>query len=389
MPVNKAEGSPAQHRQAMKAAQKKLDELYKALGVRTYSCMKDNDFGMPELALIKNEIEDTLRVLDSSNSELQHIKAMKQVSKGAPCPQCGMKTPPGSVVCPYCGMKIIAQAAPVPGSVSADATSVLSPEPAGVASPSAVTPEPLDVVPPPAAVSETVEMIVCLHCGGEITADAVFCGLCGQEVVEQITGFNSESPVQEVEREQEVAMAAKDDDVPFEQAKDAAVEAVLKVPVEPVRVAPAGPGPALPVEPPVRVEEEKSPAEPLVPKPPEPVEMAAAIPQTPVAPLEEALQPVAPGVALISDQEVEVVSVSTDDLATSEIPISTEPRRSHSDTSLRDVHSDTSLRNAPRPAAAPEAAPAAPVGPAEKACTKCGEVQRPEAAFCFNCGARL
>jgi DNA-directed RNA polymerase subunit RPC12/RpoP len=145
MSANRSDASPANHRQAMKAAQKKLDELYKSLGVRTYACMKELELGLPELNLIKAEIDETMRVLDESAAEIERIKATKQVARGASCPQCGMKAPAGSVACPYCGTRIL---------------------------------EPAET--PPAK----VELVNCPHCEGEITADAVFCGLCGKPVAE-------------------------------------------------------------------------------------------------------------------------------------------------------------------------------------------------------------
>jgi len=150
MPINRTDGSPAHHKQAMRAAQKKLDELYKSLGVRTYACMKERELGLPELELIKKEIDETMRSLDSSAAEIERIKAMKQVAKGASCPQCGMKAPAGSVMCPYCGVKIVAQ----PEAAPAD--------------------------------TDSVDLIMCPHCQGEITADAAWCGLCGKEVFEQV-----------------------------------------------------------------------------------------------------------------------------------------------------------------------------------------------------------
>ena len=180
MPVNRTDGSPAHHKQAVRAAQKKLDELYKSLGVRTYACMKERELGLPELELIKKEIDETMRSLDSSAAEIERIKAMKQVARGASCPQCGMKAPAGSVVCPYCGVKILAQAGAAP------------------------------------AAAEIAELIVCPHCQGEITADAVWCGLCGKQVFEQAaTASNEPVPAEPVEQVRSEA-AAQSVETPLE-----------------------------------------------------------------------------------------------------------------------------------------------------------------------------
>jgi len=289
MPVNRTDRSPAHHKQAMRVAQKKLDELYKSLGVRTYACMKERELGLPELELIKNEIDETMRALNDSGAEIERIKATKQVARGASCPQCGMKTPAGSVVCPYCGMTILVQAEAAP------------------------------------AAAEIVELIVCPHCQGEITADAAWCGLCGKQV--------------------------------FEQADEA----------------PGGPVPAVSVE-----QAGSEAAAQSVDAPPGPEEV---IELTPAPRFVSGPSADSGNFAAIGDKLVSLEPAVVRD----EPPAIKHPIEQVSERPL----SDTSLRGAPKPPPAPEPVPVEPAVVAQKKCLACGEVQRREAAFCFNCGERL
>lgn len=258
MATYRPEGNPTQHKQAIKAAQKKLDELYKSLGVRTYACMKERDLGLPELELLRREIDETMRIMDQSSAELERLRAIKQVAKGASCPQCGMKTPAGCIVCPYCWMKVVA----------------------------------LAELPP-----DKPEMIICPNCSGEITADAVFCGLCGKQVVEQEPASEASLPVE---------------------------AAVMEAENEPAAEMPAPEPPAIPE------------SAPSVFKEPEPVPQSSP--------------------AIVSQPA--------------------EPSDKLSDTFLRGSTQKPPI-------------PVEPAVPAEKKCASCGEVQRSEAAFCFNCGKKL
>lgn len=144
--------SPQRHKQAIRNTQKKLEETYKALGALTYKLMREGQLESGELSTLKNEIDATIAELDFSTEQLEQSKIQRQAARGAVCPNCGRKAPPGMLVCPYCNSEIFETRFP-----------------------------------------SDKEKALCPHCGAEITSESAFCGICGGSVVQQAGNGRAEA----------------------------------------------------------------------------------------------------------------------------------------------------------------------------------------------------
>jgi hypothetical protein len=330
MPVNGGSMSLAHHKQAKKAAQKRLEELYRSLGARTYACMKEQQFELPELEIIKTEIDNTILQLDMNTEEIERFKAMKQAPKGASCPQCGMKSLPGIVVCPRCGRQLQAGSEP--------------------------------------AVKKK-DMIVCLHCGGEITADSIFCGMCGGEVVEQVKEVEQVTPLEPVQ--DQVVKEPTAAEMSQAAAPESEAEIQYQTPI-------------------AELQTQEQPEKRL---------SDTSLRDTPQT--SPQLTPQLPGKELLPSPSLPSLQPLVEEQIASPQPIAREPWVVEpKTTSTPQAETPMQVQPVPLVGAVPNlhafSGPAAegesysePSPPAEKRCSKCGEVQRPEAAFCFSCGERL
>jgi len=209
-------GNIMSYRQAIKRNNKRISECYTALGIRSYSLIKQGVISSGELEVVVAEIVAIAAENASYEQAIINIKAAREAARGVRCTYCGTVGSPGSKFCPGCGQNQ-AKPAVYPGEgmticpachSATDADSkfcVLC----GTQLPEAVpvNPEPIPVEPEAVSVNpeevqaeevqaelEPVlaepEMDIaeakstCPHCGDALEEAAVFCVTCGNKTEE-------------------------------------------------------------------------------------------------------------------------------------------------------------------------------------------------------------
>lgn len=95
--------SPMRYKKALKVAERKLDETYKAMGVRAYNLVKKGELDAGDLVEVAREIDLITEEVESNLEAIERYKSEKEARKGTKCPSCGRKAAPGARFCPHCG----------------------------------------------------------------------------------------------------------------------------------------------------------------------------------------------------------------------------------------------------------------------------------------------
>jgi len=95
--------SAAKFKKAIKTDARRLDDAYKAMGVRAYRLYRDGRIKHEDLIEVAAEIDTLVEEVEENKAELDKIIAEK---KGIKCPYCEVKSAPGSKFCPGCGREL-------------------------------------------------------------------------------------------------------------------------------------------------------------------------------------------------------------------------------------------------------------------------------------------
>lgn len=156
MPVERVGcGRAFDHKQAIKKAERRLQETYSALGIRAYNLVKAGAVTTADLVEVSGEIDAVLVEIEQHKEALEAIRMQKEAARGTRCPYCGMMAAPGAKFCPGCGQRV-------------------------------------DL--PVGSTEAAINLVQCPYCGASISAGASFCGVCGTKISQEALAAASAPP---------------------------------------------------------------------------------------------------------------------------------------------------------------------------------------------------